>query len=247
MSFISSLLRLRNGVAKVAAGLTPFGESVWPGVRNDLFLAHESIYRFFATFAAGRRVLDAGCGTGYGAFALAQAGARTVHAVDIDRRSIAYGRRHYAHRAIEFSVANLDEVDVPIASLDLVVSSNCLEHLNDPSRFLVKMRDALVPGGQAVVAVPPITSPLLLEANRAIHFHRSNLTVDEWLATLGSAGWRDVAVVAHRYRATPMPDFRLPTPSRLIADAFTFEPATRDSIYSNLPITVIFVLSKQPA
>src|SRR5262249_45035184 len=99
-SWSASIRRLRNGVAKVAAGLTPFGESVWPGVRNDLFVAHESIYAYFATFAQGRRVLDAGCGAGYGALALARAGARSVLAVDIDRRNIAYGRRHFAHPSI---------------------------------------------------------------------------------------------------------------------------------------------------
>src|SRR5947208_2883717 len=80
--------RFRNGVAKVAAGLTPFGESVWPGVRNDLFLAHESIYRFFTMHASGKRVLDAGCGAGYGSYALAQAGALSVQGVDRDHRNI---------------------------------------------------------------------------------------------------------------------------------------------------------------
>lgn len=242
-----SIARIRNGVAKVAAGLTPFGESVWPGVRNDLFLAHESIYRYFATFADGRRVLDAGCGAGYGPFALAQAGARSVRALDIDRRSIAYGRRHYAHPAIEFAVADLDRLDLTEGSLDLVVSSNCLEHLNEPARFLGQVRKALSPGGLAVLAVPPITSPQLLEENRGIHFHRSNLTVDGWLGLVGSVGWNEVTVVAHRYTESPLPDFNSPVRSRLSPHAFTFTSTTRDAVYSDVPITVVFVLSRGAA
>lgn len=243
MAFGSSLRRLRNGVAKVAAGLTPFGESVWPGVRNDLFLAHESIYRFFSTFAEGKRVLDAGCGAGYGAFALAQAGARSVLAVDIDRRSVAFGRRHFPHPSIRFEVADLNTMKMPVASLDLVVSSNVLEHLIDPAGFLVEVRRSLADGGQAVLAVPPITSPTVLEEHGRIHYHRSNFTVDQWLRLFETAGWPRVDIVAHRFRDTPSPDFTSPFPSRLSPEGFTFEAATRDAVYSDLPVTALFVLS----
>lgn len=38
-----SIVRTINGLRKVAAGLKPFSESVWPGVRNDLFVANQSI------------------------------------------------------------------------------------------------------------------------------------------------------------------------------------------------------------
>ncbi len=50
--------RILNGLRKVTAGLRPFGESVWPGVRNDLFVAHESIYRFASPYARGANVLE---------------------------------------------------------------------------------------------------------------------------------------------------------------------------------------------
>ncbi|HYX19616.1 MAG TPA: class I SAM-dependent methyltransferase, partial [Thermoanaerobaculia bacterium] len=210
MAWGSSFQRLRNGVAKVAAGLTPFGESVWPGVRNDLFVAHESIYRFFSTFAEGQRILDAGCGAGYGALALARAGARSVLAVDIDRRSVAFGRRHFSHPAVRFEVADLNAVKIPVGSFDLVVSSNVLEHLTDPAGFVAEAHRALPAGGRAVLAVPPITSPTVLDDHRDIHFHRSNLTVDQWLRLVESPGWRAIDIVAHRYRESPVPDFTSP-------------------------------------
>jgi SAM-dependent methyltransferase len=231
-------------VAKVAAGQTPFGESEWPGVRNDLFVAHESIYRFFATFAEGRRVLDAGCGAGYGALALARAGARSVLALDIDRRSVAFARRHFSHPAARFEVADLNALEIPAGSVDLVVSSNVLEHLTDPAAFVAEVHRALPSGGRAVLAVPPITSPQVLDEHRGIHFHRSNLTVDQWLGLVASPGWRGIELVAHRYRETPLPHFASPFPSRLSPEAFTFEPASRDVLYADLPITAIFVLTR---
>src|SRR3989304_920486 len=54
--FARRIQRLANGARKFLAGLTPHGENVWPGVQNDLFLAHLSIYRFFAGYAQGKRV-----------------------------------------------------------------------------------------------------------------------------------------------------------------------------------------------
>jgi SAM-dependent methyltransferase len=88
--------RAYNGLRKIAAGLRPFSESVWPGVRNDLFVAHESIYQFCAAYALNRKVLDAGCGTGYGSFLLAQAGSQSTLGIDIDARSVAFAQKRYS-------------------------------------------------------------------------------------------------------------------------------------------------------
>ena len=44
------------------------GERVIPElVNDDLWAEHVARYAFAARLAAGRRILDAGCGTGYGA------------------------------------------------------------------------------------------------------------------------------------------------------------------------------------
>ena len=74
--------RLSHAVRKLWAGLPIRGENVWPEADNDLFRAHASIYLFFSGSCDGKRVLDAGCGAGYGAAMLAEAGAAEVLAVD---------------------------------------------------------------------------------------------------------------------------------------------------------------------
>jgi len=108
-----TFLRALNGIRKVAAGLRPFSESVWPGVRNDLFVAHESIYRFFASDVGNLDILDAGCGTGYGSHLLAEAGAESVIGVDLDRRNIAFARKRYSAPNLSFAVADIEELDSP--------------------------------------------------------------------------------------------------------------------------------------
>ena len=236
---IRALQRLTNGLRKVAAGLRPFNESVWPGVRNDLFVAHESIYAWVAALARGARVLDAGCGTGYGSALLAEGGARRVVGVDIDRRTIRYARRR--HPSIEFRVGDIERLDLPPDSFDLVVASNAAEHLHDPARFVRGMREVLSADGTLIVAVPPIYTSHDRDVHGAIHYHRSNLTIDEWVAAFERGGFA-VQCVAHRARPGVAPDFASPFPSELTRGDFEFAETDRDGLYAEPCITAIFRL-----
>ncbi len=233
--------RFLNGMRKVASGLRPFNESVWPGVRNDLFVAHESLYRLAAPYAAGARVLDAGSGTGYGAAIFAEAGALSVVAVDIDSFSVRFARRRFPHPAITFRRADLERLSLQPQSLDLVFSSNVLEHLEHPDAFLAAAFDALVPGGLAVLAVPPITTEAVLEENRGIPYHRSNLTLSEWDALLRRFPC-SVTLYHHRFVGSgPPPDFTSPFPSRLLISDFSLSEGTVEEAYRSCPLTAVFV------
>lgn len=236
--------RIVNGLRKVAAGLRPFGESVWPGVRNDLFVAHESIYRFASRYAPGATVLDAGCGTGYGSRLLAEAGASRVLGVDIDPLSIAFARRRYRSSALEFQRANCQALTVPRAHFDLVFASNVLEHLEQPERFLSTAFETLRSGGHALFAVPPITSSETAALHRGIHYHRSNLTVAAWLALLSTPAW-SVTTLAHLFVGPGAhPDFSSPFESGLSASAFSFSEVPLEHLQDVPAITAVFVASK---
>lgn len=231
---------------KVASGLRPFNESVWPGVRNDLFVAHESLYRLAAPYAAGARVLDAGCGTGYGAAVFAEAGARSVLAVDLDFFSVRFARRHFPHPAITFRRGDCERLSLPPESLDLVFSSNVLEHLEHPDAFLASARAALAAGGAAVIAVPPITTDGVLEENRGIRYHRSNLTLSEWDALLERFPW-SVTLYHHHFSGSgPTPDFTSPFPSMLATSDFSLTEGTVAEAYDFCPLTAVFV-ARRPA
>ena len=229
-------LRLFNGIRKIAAGLSPFSESVWPGVRNDLFVAHESIYEFAKQFARDEDVLDAGCGTGYGAHLLSSV-AKSVVAVDIDRRNIAFARKHYAAPNIAFQIADLESLAFGDGSFGCVIASNSLEHLSKPHVFLRRMSRMLRGGGRAVVVVPPIYSDHDRHLHRDIHYHRSNLHLDDWQRLFAEAGFRASAL---RHWADPLPDFYSRRPSRLRIENFTFTPV---EVFSEPTISAIFVLT----
>ena len=105
---------------------SPVRESVWPGVRNDLFVAHASIYRRdtegSGADAEGVRARSIVSGAPLG--------------IDIDARSIRYARRHYECDGLDFRTADIENLDFPARSFDVIVSSNALEHLESPRRRL---------------------------------------------------------------------------------------------------------------
>lgn len=233
------LRRRWNGVRKVLAGLTPFGESVWPGVRNDLFVAHLSIYHFFARSCRGKDVLDAGCGTGYGAAFLAERGAASVLGFDLDPRSVRFARRRYGRPGVTFEVRDGEEPELPPGGFDVVVTSNMLEHLHRPARFLAAARTALRHGGLVLAAVPPIVTAADAAGQEVIHYHRSNLTVAEWVRLFGECGL-DAELYRHDFTPFAALDFASPYPSALDPEAFTFNATDLADIERSGPLTVIF-------
>src|SRR5207237_2156474 len=64
---------------------------------------HRKRYEFAAPACAGKQVLDAGCGVGYGSACLARSAAHVV-GVDVDANAVAYARRRYGAANVEFEV-----------------------------------------------------------------------------------------------------------------------------------------------
>src|SRR6185369_7078285 len=78
------------------------GERLIPGeVDIDLLNEHMARYHFAVRLARGKRVLDAGCGAGYGSSALAEV-AESVTAVDIAAEAVDYARSHYPAANLAF-------------------------------------------------------------------------------------------------------------------------------------------------
>ena len=231
--------RVRNALRKTRAGLRLGGENVSPEVPNDLFRAHESIYHFAGTLAAGLRVLDIGCGSGYGSSILRAAGAAHVVGVDIDRRNVAYARRRFGSDRISFQVG--DAADVVLDDpFDVIVASNMLEHLVEIETVLPRIISFLGRDGMLIAALPPITDERSLADNQANPYHRTNLYVADWyrlLATHFSA----VRLFAHHGPDGHVLDFDAPFTSSVDPRAFRF-PETSLGDFPNSPsLTAVFV------
>jgi SAM-dependent methyltransferase len=214
-------------------------------VKNDLFIAHESIYHFASRYSAGAAVLDAGCGTGYGSAVLAR-NADSVTGVDIDRLSVRYARLHYASDTVRFEVADLQSLTFQNA-FDVVVASNSLEHLVHPEFFLEGVQRALRPAGRLIIAVPPIYNEHDAEQHRDIHYHRANLAIQDWLNLICGYGFRVSTFLHLPKRPEVHPNFSSTTTSTLTASDFEFTPIEPSRITSVASITAIFLAESAPS
>jgi SAM-dependent methyltransferase len=120
---------------------------------NYWFRRHEAAYRLAVRFLAGRgvgRILEAGCGEGYGADLLRRAG--PVVAMDLD--PVATARTARAHGS--GPVVRGDACRLPFApgSFGAIVAFQLLEHLYCPRMFVETAALLLGPGGMLLVTTP---------------------------------------------------------------------------------------------
>jgi len=130
------------------------GERVIPNlVDSNLWNEHISRYAFAARLARSRRVLDAGCGTGYGTSELSHT-ATSVLGIDIAADAVSYAREHYSRRNLNWLRASCTSLPLADASHDLVVAFEVIEHLTDWELLIQEARRVLAPGGQFIVSTP---------------------------------------------------------------------------------------------
>jgi len=130
------------------------GERLIPGsVDIDLLNEHLARYAFAARLARGKRVLDAGCGAGYGSAELAGA-ADSVVGVDVAPEAIAFATANYQLPNLRFEQASCTALPHAAGRFDLVAAFEVIEHLADWRGFLAEARRVLSPNGQLVVSTP---------------------------------------------------------------------------------------------
>jgi SAM-dependent methyltransferase len=134
-------------------GLPLTGERTIPGLaeENYWFRRHEVVYERLAPRCAGRDVLEAGCGEGYGADLIAGV-ARRVIGLDYDESAVAHVRARYPR--VEMMHGNLAELPLPDGAVDIVVNFQVIEHLWDQAQFVAECFRVLRPGGALLMSTP---------------------------------------------------------------------------------------------
>ena len=101
------------------------------------------------------RVLDAGCGSGYGAAQLAGLDpALQVVGIDLSEEALAYARPRYGGPNLHFAHGDCLALEFADGEFDLVVAFEVLEHLTEPAAFLQQALRVLRPSGHLVVSTP---------------------------------------------------------------------------------------------
>jgi SAM-dependent methyltransferase len=132
------------------------GERLVPGeVDADLWNEHISRYFFAASLAKpGQRILDAGCGTGYGAGLLNRRNAVSVLGIDLSPDAITHAMREYSTAGAQFAIGRCETLPVPDASISMITAFEVIEHLDGWREFLLESRRALTSAGLLLVSTP---------------------------------------------------------------------------------------------
>jgi ubiquinone/menaquinone biosynthesis C-methylase UbiE len=139
------------------ATITHNGERFLPTLEHyhaGMHLGHFAAYRAALPFCVGKRVLDVGCGTGYGAFLLASVAGGRVVGLEIDAPALAYAQETYPHSQLHFQVGDALALPFAPASFDFVFSAQVIEHVANPQAFLAEIRRVLSPNGLCLIATP---------------------------------------------------------------------------------------------
>ncbi|QIS14790.1 class I SAM-dependent methyltransferase [Nocardia arthritidis] len=129
------------------------GERTVPGIaeENYWFRRHEIAYARLLERCAGKVVLEAGSGEGYGADMIADVAAKVI-GLDYDASAVAHVRARYPR--VDMRHGNLAELPLDDASVDVVVNFQVIEHLWDQGQFLLECLRVLRPGGELLISTP---------------------------------------------------------------------------------------------
>jgi SAM-dependent methyltransferase len=128
----------------------------------------------FKSLIRGKGVLDYGCGDGFQAVAMAEAGAAFVLGVDIEPGRLDHGRR------MARGMSNVVFATGVQGEFDVAISLNSFEHFPEPEKNLDDLAAAIVPGGLILITFgSPWLSPYGSHMNFFTHVPWVNVLFSE--------------------------------------------------------------------
>lgn len=128
-------------------------ERCCPDFPDEIFVNQLKVYRFASQFCMKARILDVGCGTGYGTSYLAQS-AESAVGIDISSQALGYARKRYGSSNVEFLRMGAEALIFADRSFDFIISTENFEHLRDHHANLREMSRVLTDAGMLLLATP---------------------------------------------------------------------------------------------
>jgi len=173
----------------------------WTGERcvpwaPDLQVVYEHYHRYAlaAHFSTGARVLDLGCGEGFGP-ALLAAQAREVVGVDIDPLTVEHAAAHYRGDNLRFTVGSMTDPRLLAGAqpFEVITCFEALEHIEEQDTLIAVVLRLLAPGGLFLTSTPDV-DVYSHEHGNDNPFHVRELTEPQFQALLGGS-LRHVAIL----------------------------------------------------
>jgi ubiquinone/menaquinone biosynthesis C-methylase UbiE len=170
---------------------------VW--VRNE----HLARYRFAATLAPGKVVVDCASGDGLSGRLMAEAGAAFVYGYDLSPEAVEYARRVNGHANNKFEVASATALPLEDDAADLFVSLETIEHLDAVDEYLGEVIRVLRSDSTFICSTPNrnVYSPGHTPESRPWNpFHVREYSPEE-LTRLLSAYFGQVELLGQNFRS----------------------------------------------
>jgi 2-polyprenyl-3-methyl-5-hydroxy-6-metoxy-1,4-benzoquinol methylase len=152
------------------------------------YAEHIQRYEFALPYCRGKRVIDAGCGTGYGSYFLALNGAKSVLGVDISDEALKEAKENYNLKGLSYEhrdVETLGNDPGLMGQIEVVVNFENLEHLHRPEEFVSGVAKVLRKDGLLITSTPNgAISELDISGKPTNPFHIKEFTAEELTSLL---------------------------------------------------------------
>ena len=167
-----------NDLAKTK--LEDTGERLIVDVHKNTIMYGEHIGRYKSVISAvsGRVVLDIASGSGYGSYELAKTASKVI-GVDVDQDAIDYAKAKYKKPNLKFIKSNGLRIPLDDNSVDMVVSMETIEHIEDDRAFIDELHRVLKPNGLVVISTPNDRA-----YPKGNHFHYREYEKDKLIALI---------------------------------------------------------------
>jgi len=145
----------------------PLGDKGIAGERDDVLnprmadnygiWEHLQRYRYAAKRCKGR-ILDVGCGTGYGTKMLSKEGNK-VYGIDNSQKAIDYAKQNYP--GPEYICCSAEKLPFENSYFDTVTAFEVIEHVQDPERTLDEIYRVLKKNGDLFISTPNLRSLII--------------------------------------------------------------------------------------
>jgi 2-polyprenyl-3-methyl-5-hydroxy-6-metoxy-1,4-benzoquinol methylase len=180
-------IKLQKILYYLLTGYWNTGERLHPFFVTNNYINHLRVYQYVSQFTKGKRVLDVGCGVGYGTALLARSAARSV-GIDISQVTINEAFRLYP--AGEFLKMDAEDMSFPAGAFDVIVSTENFEHLPDQAKHVRELARVVSADGCCFIATP--NPELFVGLNNPFHTKENNYSE---LKSLLSSSFLEVEIV----------------------------------------------------
>ena len=158
------------------------GERIIPENGRYMFERHLIVYKFANDFCKNKKVLDAGCGEGYGSCFIS-GNANEVIGVDVSYEAIQHAQKKYKRNNLKFERMSVQNLKFMNETFDAVLSFQVIEHLNDVNKFLNEIKKVLKKDGVAIISTP---NRALCKGNGNNEYHTQEYGYDEYIELLNN-------------------------------------------------------------